>query len=374
PIVVVTIGDEILGHKDLFPFHKKDIVADSSLAPNAKSFADVVLNKKTMVMPLPSTSSILQQKGAYVSVKEFWHPQILFDLAKASGVPLKIDQATLNGDFGHFARVLVDIDLKNPLLDMTVVLFISLRRDFPIFVLLVPLLAMFLLIVVSKDVQKSPDVPVKKIFTFLASVLDKDNTFVRFGNMEDEVKIVDSLEKNKAHYDKDDELVAIDENNLRVTIIWTLVISLKPRSSHQNMRVGKKCSLRKRKKLLKLSTLSLSRGLRKPFLNEGPLLELSGFVYASCDYIVRRELWDSLSSLHVTGPWLVLGDFNSVMGTHETTGIIKGRSCEDFRVSVTLCNMIDLDSQGPLFIWRGSRGGRLVMSRLDKAFYNEELL
>ncbi|PON36372.1 hypothetical protein PanWU01x14_328970 [Parasponia andersonii] len=63
------MSDEILGHKDLFSFHKKDIVADSSLAPHANSFADVVLNKKIMVMPLPSTSSIPQQKGAYVSVK-----------------------------------------------------------------------------------------------------------------------------------------------------------------------------------------------------------------------------------------------------------------------------------------------------------------
>ncbi|PON34989.1 hypothetical protein PanWU01x14_340000, partial [Parasponia andersonii] len=107
------MSDEILGHKDLFSFHKKNIVVDSSLAPHAKSFADVVLNKKTMV--------------------------------------------------------------------------------------------------VSKDVQKSTDVPVKKIFTSLASNLDKDNTLMRFGNMEDEVEIVNSLEKNKAHYDKDDELAAIDE-------------------------------------------------------------------------------------------------------------------------------------------------------------------
>ncbi|PON76929.1 hypothetical protein PanWU01x14_032490 [Parasponia andersonii] len=63
------MGDEILDHKDLFSFHKKDIVADSSLAPHAKSFADMVLNKKIMIIPLPSTSSIPQQNGAYVLVK-----------------------------------------------------------------------------------------------------------------------------------------------------------------------------------------------------------------------------------------------------------------------------------------------------------------
>ncbi|PON37418.1 Zinc knuckle CX2CX4HX4C [Parasponia andersonii] len=267
PIIVVTMGDEILGHKDLFSFHKKDIVADSSLAPHAKSFADVVLNKKTMVMPLPSISSIPQQKGTFVSVKV--NPTTVeerLNLCKFSlighvilskglwGVPLKIDQATLNGDFGNFARGLVDIDLKNPLLDSIEVesgdeyqfVYLSYERlpDFcsscssighvpsncyhnkpkedkekitkksegsapkqQVYVAK-PITNQ----VVSKDVQKSLNVPVEKIFTSLASDLEKDNTLVHFGNIEDEVEIFDSLEKNKAHYDKDDELVTIDEN------------------------------------------------------------------------------------------------------------------------------------------------------------------
>ncbi|PON64525.1 hypothetical protein PanWU01x14_124020 [Parasponia andersonii] len=51
-----------------------------------------------------------------------------------------------------------------------------------------------------------------KIFTSLLSNLGKDNSLVHFGNMEDEVEIVDSLEKNNTHYDKEDELAAIDEN------------------------------------------------------------------------------------------------------------------------------------------------------------------
>ncbi|PON71075.1 hypothetical protein PanWU01x14_075140 [Parasponia andersonii] len=50
-----------------------------------------------------------------------------------------------------------------------------------------------------------------KTFTSLASDLGKNNSLVHFGNMEDEVEIVDSLEKNKANYDKEDELAAIDE-------------------------------------------------------------------------------------------------------------------------------------------------------------------
>ncbi|PON70840.1 Zinc knuckle CX2CX4HX4C [Parasponia andersonii] len=94
--------------------------------------------------------------------------------------------------------------------------------------------------------------------------------------------------------------------------------------------------------------------------------QYSSFIYASYDYLVRRDLWDSLSSLHVNGPWLALGDFNSIMGVHETTGIIKRRSCEDFRAGVTLCNLIDLDTQGPRHTWHGSRGGRIVFGDLKR--------
>ena len=40
---------------------------------------------------------------------------ILFNIAKGIGAPLKIDNATLEGNFGHFARLLVDVDLSKDL-------------------------------------------------------------------------------------------------------------------------------------------------------------------------------------------------------------------------------------------------------------------
>ncbi|KAK3211557.1 hypothetical protein Dsin_016263 [Dipteronia sinensis] len=43
---------------------------------------------------------------------EYWHPKIIFDLARGIGVPLQLDRATMEGDFGHFAHVLVDIDVS----------------------------------------------------------------------------------------------------------------------------------------------------------------------------------------------------------------------------------------------------------------------
>ena len=60
------------------------------------------------------------------------------------------------------------------------------------------------------------------------------------------------------------------------------------------------------------------------------------------------------------------------MGSNKTTDIIKRRSCED--MENTLCNLIDLDSQGPFHTWRGSHGRRIMMSRLDRAFCNENYL
>ncbi|KAK0605024.1 hypothetical protein LWI29_021929 [Acer saccharum] len=43
---------------------------------------------------------------------EYWHPKIISDLARGIGVPLRLDRATVEGDFGHFTRVLVDIDVS----------------------------------------------------------------------------------------------------------------------------------------------------------------------------------------------------------------------------------------------------------------------
>lgn len=41
-------------------------------------------------------------------------------------------------------------------------------------------------------------------------------------------------------------------------------------------------------------------------------------VYASTNHVIRRSLWQDLASLTQTnpGPWLVVGDFNSILGAH----------------------------------------------------------
>ena len=46
---------------------------------------------------------------------EYWHPKIFISIAKGIGAPLKLDNATLNRDFGHYTRMLVDVDFRKPL-------------------------------------------------------------------------------------------------------------------------------------------------------------------------------------------------------------------------------------------------------------------
>ncbi|KAK3222076.1 hypothetical protein Dsin_009101 [Dipteronia sinensis] len=43
---------------------------------------------------------------------EYWHSMIISDLARGIGVPLRLDRATMEGDFGHFMHVFVDIDVS----------------------------------------------------------------------------------------------------------------------------------------------------------------------------------------------------------------------------------------------------------------------
>jgi hypothetical protein len=47
--------------------------------------------------------------------REYWRPTILFEIAGALGIPLSLDEATRKRTFGHFARVLIEVDLNSDL-------------------------------------------------------------------------------------------------------------------------------------------------------------------------------------------------------------------------------------------------------------------
>ncbi|KAK9273415.1 hypothetical protein L1049_018225 [Liquidambar formosana] len=48
----------------------------------------------------------------YGLAQEYWHRQNLLEIARGVGIPLQIDRATLNQVYGHYARILVEIDMS----------------------------------------------------------------------------------------------------------------------------------------------------------------------------------------------------------------------------------------------------------------------
>ncbi|KAF3432595.1 hypothetical protein FNV43_RR27335 [Rhamnella rubrinervis] len=77
------------------------------------SFADSVSGAANTVTTIKQNAQT--RKGNFVSIlvnNVGYQERLVFiisDLARGIGVPLKIDNATLTGNFGHFARVLVDV-------------------------------------------------------------------------------------------------------------------------------------------------------------------------------------------------------------------------------------------------------------------------
>ncbi|KAE9587721.1 hypothetical protein Lalb_Chr23g0276971 [Lupinus albus] len=62
--------------------------------------------------------------------QEYWSPRIIFSIVGGIGTQIALDDATDSRSFGHFAKVLVEINLKNKLPGQILVE----REDFAFFV------------------------------------------------------------------------------------------------------------------------------------------------------------------------------------------------------------------------------------------------
>lgn len=62
--------------------------------------------------------------------REYWRPVILFEIAGVLGTPLALDEVTKKITFGHFARVLIKIDITSDLHERILVE----RKDFDFYV------------------------------------------------------------------------------------------------------------------------------------------------------------------------------------------------------------------------------------------------
>ncbi|KAK2443571.1 hypothetical protein QL285_014660 [Trifolium repens] len=100
-------------------------------------------------------------------------------------------------------------------------------------------------------------------------------------------------------------------------------------------------------------------------------------VYASTCYLRRRNLWIALSQIqsqHLL-PWCFLGDFNTILGSHEYRGnsFPARLPMSEFKNWTDTNNLIHLQTHGSFFTWaNGRRGRHYTQKRLDRVICNHE--
>jgi hypothetical protein len=101
-------------------------------------------------------------------------------------------------------------------------------------------------------------------------------------------------------------------------------------------------------------------------------------VYAKCNYMERRQLWDSLLSFGVLQmPWMILGDFNTIRHDGERRGECSRlpRAMEDFSSFIQNGGLIKVPFSGNKLSWCNGRGGLTrSWACLDRALCNTRLL
>jgi hypothetical protein len=94
-------------------------------------------------------------------------------------------------------------------------------------------------------------------------------------------------------------------------------------------------------------------------------------LYASPVYTSRLELWNHISEMRrdITGPWLLMGDFNEIIHPSEQRGGNFSHSRADVLLkTMETCNLMDVQSTGGVFTWsRPCTGNRTVFRKLDRA-------
>lgn len=91
---------------------------------------------------------------------------------------------------------------------------------------------------------------------------------------------------------------------------------------------------------------------------------------------VRKELWESLliQSRRCSKPWMVLGDFNSIIKADDRIGGNHESWLEivDFHECVTDCGLLEFPTQGNRYTWSDKHDGNKIFSKIDWIFINNE--
>jgi endonuclease/exonuclease/phosphatase family metal-dependent hydrolase len=99
-------------------------------------------------------------------------------------------------------------------------------------------------------------------------------------------------------------------------------------------------------------------------------------VYASPNPTLRTNFWNYLIdlSLTITGPWMLIGDFNeTLLPSDQQGGIFQHTRASLFANLMDQCNLLDLTTTGGRFTWhRNHNGIRVLSKKLDRGLANME--
>ncbi|XP_057808693.1 uncharacterized protein LOC131023165 [Salvia miltiorrhiza] len=97
------------------------------------------------------------------------------------------------------------------------------------------------------------------------------------------------------------------------------------------------------------------------------------FTHASCNYIERRQLWLDIKPF-IAGSFLMIGDFNSILGAHGRRGrrVPASTPCSEFHTFIENHDLIQPESSGPFFTWTDRRRfPSPIESILDRVLFSQ---
>lgn len=94
-------------------------------------------------------------------------------------------------------------------------------------------------------------------------------------------------------------------------------------------------------------------------------------VYSNSNPSLRMDLWNQIRQLSSSiNDWLFVGDFNTMLKPENKRGgrPLSHLATKDFNQCIMDCNLVELESRGPIFTWEQSG----VLEKLDWALVNME--
>lgn len=103
-------------------------------------------------------------------------------------------------------------------------------------------------------------------------------------------------------------------------------------------------------------------------------------IYALPSPTFKQSLWQELQNFAggTSLPWVVVGDFNDILASHERTGgvDVNFSRIKLFQDRIQACQLSDMGSCGPSFTWRGPKlpNYHRLFERLDRVLANNIFL